>query len=136
MKFDKSKLYSPDLKKQEGHPVVIAKIVIEMIIEDKIQDARSILEYIRPEDNLSIENIAKSIVLILEGELQSEVLKSQNLEVSRQHRLLSSKPTPELVAQISESERNYDKVAIRATTRTAYSEAYIDKIISTRVTAL
>ena len=36
MKFDKSKLYSPDLKKQEGYLVLIAKIVIEIIAEDKI----------------------------------------------------------------------------------------------------
>ena len=69
MKFDKSKLYSPDLKKQEGHPVLIAKTVIEMIAEDEIQDARSILEHIRLEDNSSIENIAKSTALILGGEL-------------------------------------------------------------------
>ena len=63
-------------------------------------------------------------------------MKSQNSEVSKQHRLLSPKPTPELVAQISGSKRNYDKVAIRAIRHTAYSEAYIDKIIGTKVTAL
>ena len=40
-----------------------------MIAEDKIQDARSILKHIRLEDNLSIENIAKSTALILGGKL-------------------------------------------------------------------
>ena len=69
MKFDKSKLYSLDLKKQEGHLVLIAKIVIEIIIKDKIQDARLILKHIRLKDNLSIENIAKSVALILGSKL-------------------------------------------------------------------
>ena len=49
---------------------------------------------------------------------------------------MSLKPTPKLVAQKSKSKRNYNKVAIRATMRTAYLKAYIDKIISTRVIAL
>jgi hypothetical protein len=103
--FDESTLYSPAREKLEGQPVEIARLVIEAIGEDEVtQDAGSIIEHLRPEDDAPVEHTEESTTTLGGGELMSTARESQNSGVSSgKYGLLSPEPTPEPVSQKSGS---------------------------------
>jgi len=137
--FDESTLYSPALEQLEGQPVAIIKSVIEEIGEDEvIQDAGSIIEHLALENDQPVQNTEESTTTLGGGgELLSKATESQDSGVSsRRYGLLSPEPTPEPVSQQSGSGSLGGGVPSALANRSeAYSDAHLNKIVGTRVTA-